>query len=284
MPIDTDPCLIPEKPLGKLPARGHPKMLQLKSFVPRAVEPPPKAFNFWSKRVPFPPRTYGNRQEGCCTRASQANLATRMERLEQRRTINIWDEEIHRVYRDMTARLYGGGDTGAYEIDALNEWRRPDLTFRDESSRPLTIDAYTSINIRDFNEVKYAIWLAGAKGIKLCLNLPLAFSRIDPPDVWDFFDEGLLESLTGEWVPGSWGGHSLMADAYNEKGVRLVHTWYDRDDEQILSWRAFAAYCDEAYLVVDSANKWRKKTAGRLNITELVDAVNQVSSHKIKAA
>jgi hypothetical protein len=271
------------KALGKKPARSHLKMLLLKDFIPKTPEPPPKTYNYWKTKTGFPARSYGNRDVGDCTLASQANLATRMERVETRRTSSIiTDEEVLRVYYDMTQRLYGGGDTGAYEVDALNCWRRADQTFRDQKGNPLTIDAFTSINIRDLDEVRYAIWLSGAKGIKLCLNLPLAYSHIDPPAIWPACPDS---APTGDWEPGSWGGHSLMADGYSTRGIELVHSWYDgdvkTDYKQTLAWEAFTIYCDEAYLVVDSIDGWRKKKTS-LEVDKLESAVNDISSVKIK--
>lgn len=269
------------KKLGKLPSKSNLKMLRLNEFLATELPPLLKKVLFWKNRTKFPKRSYGNRRMGCCTRASQAHLATRMERLEQRRTISVSDDEIKRVYFEMTNRLYGGGDTGAYESDALDEWRRPELTFRDQAGRPLTIDAYTRINLLDVNEVKRAILTAGVHGIKVCLNLPTAYANIDPPNDWDL----PYGPLILDWQPGSWGGHSMSADGYDEVGVWLIHTWYDEDspvsDHQRITWAAFSAYADEAYMVVDSVNAWKKKKTS-LQIDKLTDAVNQVSSHKLE--
>lgn len=273
------------KLLGKMPAKSEVTLLRFAQFVKGrnvAMMLPPK-YDFWKGKAKFPGRIYMNDSEGDCTRASQANLATRMERIETKRTINLNDEEISRVYNEMTTRLYGGGDTGAYEIDALNCWRNPDHTFKDEKGRPLTIDAYTRINQLDHDEIKLAIYAAGAKGIKLCINLPEAYQSIDPPNPWV---TPLAGPLTGIWLPGSWGGHSLMANAYDSKGIRLVHTWYKDPQlhEQWITWEAIAAYCDEAYSIVDSIDSWRKSKVATsvMDLPRLKVAVNDVSSVKIK--
>lgn len=74
-----------------------------------------------------------------------------------------------------------------------------------------------------------------------------------------------------------------MADGYSVVGPELVHSWWDGDTKvkykQTITWEAFTIYCDEAYLVVDSMDEWRKK----LQVDKLVDAVNQVSSTKVKS-
>jgi hypothetical protein len=263
--------------LGRLPSKSDTRALM---FARYATEPKvlPKATNFWPKRKNFPIRSFGNRQYGCCTRAKQAIAAMRMERLETRRTPQITDEEVIRVYTDMSNRLYGGGDNGAYETDALSEWRRPELTFKDTKGRPLTIDAYLRLNASDHQEVKSALYLAGAHGIAICINLPNAFKPMDPPADWDI-PQG--QALIGDWQPGSWGGHSMFGRDYDEIGLWLEHTW-DLPAQRI-TWRAAAAYIDEVHTFVDSINAWKKKLVVRklVDLEGIRKRVNQVSSQKI---
>jgi hypothetical protein len=259
--------------LGKLPAKSSRKALLFEDFIkPKAVAQVPPEYNFWAKRAKFPSRLFGNDKYGDCTRASQAAAAMHMERIETRSTPNITDDEVIRVYFEMTARLYGSGDTGAYETDALSEWRRPEYTFRDTKGRPLTIDAYTRINHLDHEALKSAIYITGGHGIKLCFNLPWAWSSTTNWTV------PAGQTMIGEWVPGSWGGHSIYAYAYTKTGI-WIKTWgYD----QFVTWEGVAAYCDEAHWVVDSLDAWRKKPAARLvNLNQLKEAVNAVSDQKI---
>lgn len=273
----------PNRCLGKLAAKVNRKQLLFATFmnVPK-TDPVPNVSDFWAKRAKFPSKSYGNRQHGCCTRASQAVLATRMERIEQRRTLDIAEEEVLRVYYEMTERLYGGGDTGAYETDALDDWRRADRTFKDVKGRPLTIDAYVRVNHIDQIEIRRAIHLAGAHGVKLCFALPLAWSSTELTEPWDAPADG---RFIGNYEPYSWGGHSMTADAYNKQGVRVLHTWFDGDktvqSHQFVTW-AGMAYCDEMYVVIDSVNAWRKRAEDQgFDMTNLVDAVNSVSSVSI---
>jgi hypothetical protein len=266
------------KQLGRLPPISDPRALMFSRFAvaPRRL---PKETHFWPRRASFPIRTFGNTRYGDCTRAKQAIAAMRMERLETRATPRITDEEVVRVYFDMTERLYGGGDTGAYETHALAEWRKPDQTFRDTRGRALTIDAFTRINHNDHEEVRTAIWAAGAHGIAVCFNLPRAFQRLNPPAPWDV-PEG--QPVTGVWLPGSWGGHSMWARDYDQHGVWVVHTWGLHD--QLVTWRAAALYMDEAHLVIDSLDYWRaKKPRARrfIDFDGIRKAVNRVSSHKL---
>jgi hypothetical protein len=268
--------------LGKLPAKSSPRALLFDNFLKKAAEaPPPRAYNFWPKsKAPFPIVSYGNTQHGNCTIASQAVAAMRMERIEQRRTVTFDTDSVIKAYYDLTARLYGGGDTGAYETDALDNWRRPDFSFRDSKGRPHTIDAYTRINHLDHEAIRRAFFVTGGKCIKVCFNLPWAWSRLtsDRGKRWDV-PEGT--QLTGEWMPGTWGGHSMTAVSnYDADGFWAPHQWNLPD--QFVTWRGAAVMMDEVHWVVDSVNSWKKTPAAKLiDFGKLVSAVNEVSSQKI---
>lgn len=272
----TTEIRVEDRRTGKAPAKGHLKMLNAENYIKKTITVP-ESHNLWAKRAKFPVKSFGNRVHGDCTRASQAVLQMRSERLEQRRTIKITDEEVIRVYYEMTERYYGGGDTGAYELDALNDWRRPDYTFKDVYGRPYTIDAFTRVNHSNLQEVKQAIYISGVHGIKFCMNLPYAFSAMNVKK-WDIQEDA---PLIGVWAPGSWGGHSMTATGYTKEGIIWPTTWDEPDG--LITWRAFAAYCDESYMVIDSINAWKKKReiAKLIDLTALRNDVNSVSSYQI---
>lgn len=277
-PTANERFTLSTKRLGRLPRKADPRDLHAQHFLRAAPAPPPRT-NFWPRRTAFPLRLFGNDQYGDCTKASEALASMRFERLETRRTPKITDEEVIRVYLAMTERLYGGGDTGAFELDALNEWRDPELTFKDTSGRPLTIDAHVRVDPSDPLALRQALAAAAAHGIKVCFALPLAWQGVIPPADWDCPE---TKNLTGVWLPGSWGGHSMFAEDYDEVGVWIPGTWgYPR---QRVTWRAMAAYCDEAHIVIDSWDYWRAKkpeAAKLLDLVALRRAVNRVSRRKI---
>jgi hypothetical protein len=267
--------------LGKLPARQSRKALMFSDFVKYSRVP--ATMSYWKGKKPVPARTFGNDRYGDCTRAKQAYAAIRMERLEQRKPIDITDDEVIRVYTEMSDRLYGGGDNGAYEEDALNEWRRPDTTFRATDGNPYTIDGFLKINHADHNEMRAAMSLAAARGIAICLNLPEAYSDINPPEVWGTPPDGT--PLTGPWMPGSWGGHSMWSIGdYDAEGAWVDDTW--AFGPRKITWDGLAAYCDEAHMVIDSVDTWRarQKTDApvTLNLKKVVGAINEISDQKIK--
>lgn len=263
------------KRLGRRPMKSTRKALLFSDFF-RFLDVP-KSNRYWMRRAPLPLRTYGNTEFGSCTRSKQAVAATRMERIEQRRLIKITDEEIVRVYREMSDRLYGGGDNGAYEDDALNEWRNPDTTFRDTSGNPYTIDAYLRINPNDEREVRAALAFSQSHGIAICFNLPEAWA--DQEKIW----RAPSERPVGIWEPGSWGGHSMwMICDYDAEGAWVDQTWGFGPTK--VTWDAMAMYMDESHLVIDSINSWRKRATKRSvkqALSDVRDAVNSVSSIQI---
>lgn len=269
-----------EVKLGRLPRKSSTRALIFSDFLKKDVPIPPQSSDYWRNRQHFPLRNFGNIDYGDCTIAKQAIATMRMERLETKGEIpQISDEEIIRIYFSMTKRLYGGGDTGAYETDALSNWRNKDLTFRDFGGNPLTISAYTRLNPANHTELKTAISLSEAHGIAICLNLPLAFANIKPPQKWSIPKNTVL---LDNWLPGSWGGHSMWATGYTQEGIWLRHTW--NYPKQLLTWEAAAIYLDEAHFVIDSIDEWRQipKVNSIINLPAIVSAVNSVSSIKIK--
>jgi|ERR1035437_190214 hypothetical protein len=258
--------------LGKAPARSHLNALMFSNYA-EPIPVLPTATNFWTDKPEFPKQSFGNIDYSDCTRASQAIAALRMESLETGQIPSITDEEIERVYFEMTKKYYGGGDTGASEMDALNEWRRPDCTFKDTEGNPLAIDAYLRINQANIQEVKQAMVTAKAHGIKICMNLPIAFSGTL---TWDI---PIGQQPIGRYQPGSWGGHSMFTIDYNEFGL-IVPTW---DTVAYISWNAVANYADEAYVIIDSIDSWiTQVTKKELNLDAIKSDVNQSSSQKIK--
>jgi hypothetical protein len=270
--------------LGKKPAMARPQALMFAHFVDMTGVIPnlPNSTNYWSRRSKFPLGTWGNDRMGDCTIASQIVASMRNERIETRRTDLIAESEGPRVYVDMSNRLYGGGDNGAYEEDALANWRKPDLTFRDKAGNPITIDAFTRLDPKNHDQIKAALWLSGGThGIKVCFNLPSAWQTIvgQSRDL-DVAPNG--GALVNEWEPGSWGGHSMYADDYDLIGLWVEHTW--NLPRQRVTWAAVSAYSDEAHSIVDSIDTWRHRaSSGFINLRALADAVNQVSDQKIAA-
>jgi hypothetical protein len=268
--------------LGKLAAKVGTKQLLLKNFLRRLDAPLPKTFNAWKARKPFPLESWGNDQFGDCTIASQANGVMRMERVEQKNTVVIPDQNVIETYFSLTKRKYGdtpeykiyNGDTGAFETDALDNWRDKEHTFKDAKGRAYTIDAYAAVNHRDIEEMKRALFSSAARGIKVCFLLPPAFEGLLSPKVWDI---PAGQPLLGDWAATA--GHSMWAEArYDETGFWVAHTW--KLELQKVTWAFGMAYMDEAYSVFDSLDYFRKIKSG-VDTKLLAEAVNDVSKIKV---
>src|SRR6476660_10159039 len=95
LPRPTEPAA-PQKRLGKRPAKGDTRLLAFARFA--QLDKVPAAYDPWKKRTPFPARSFGNRSYVYCTRASQAVMMTRLERIETRRAISIDEGEAVRRY------------------------------------------------------------------------------------------------------------------------------------------------------------------------------------------
>jgi hypothetical protein len=266
--------------LGRKPAIMKQKAVLFSDFFKYLKLP--KETTFWDKRRKFPIRSFGNTEWGNCTIAKQAVAHMRMERIETGKTPTILDEEIIAVYKRMILREYGSeADEGAYEVDALDNWRNPEQTFRDKKGNPLSIDGYMRVNHLNHDEVKAALALSAANGIAVCFNLPVAWSS--NYKLWSGPPAGT--PLTGIWQPGGWGGHSMWEFKYNEVGPVVDQTWKEPPTQ--LTWDAMFTYCDEIHIVIDSVNKWKKSlkgnSVGKLDLGGFVDAVNAVSSIPIAA-
>lgn len=271
---------LPARKLGK--AKGvktSRKLLHLSNYIkPKAIVLP-KTYNGLAGTKAIPLQDWGNTECGDCTIASQGEGTQIMERKEQRKLITFPAANMKQTYFNMVKRVYNTDeDLGAYEADALDNWRNADYTFRDTKEKPYTIDAYTAINHRNLVEVEQAIFLSGRKGIKACFALPLAWA-LQGGNVWDI-PEG--QQMTDEYAPYSWGGHSTwLLPRWDPKYYYVLSSWVDYPFYKI-SKKAFLQYADESYSVIDSANAWKKKSK-MINMAALVSDVNSVSDIKLKA-
>lgn len=259
-----------EKMLGKKEAKHDSRNLLAAKYLASSF---PASYDWQRYRRPVPARTYGNTVYGDCTLASQANLVSRFERTEQRRTILLPDQLVVDNYLQMT----GGADEGWEELGALKRWRT--VGYAPQADHTYTIDAFTQINQSNVDEMKAALWQF--KLIKVCFGLPWAWSKIgcagydDPASVgaWDVGDGPDFEF-------NSWGGHSMSADAYDSEGLWVIHSWYEGTvpARQKVTWEAVKQYSDEAYSVVDSFDVWRKRRTAAFNLPALASDVREVTS------
>lgn len=128
---------------------------------------------------------------------------------------------------------YPKEDDGAAEQTVLTFWQKTGI------KTPFNTDLITfaSLTPQNINELKLAVQFFG--GCYLGLALPISAQT---QDVWDVTPAG----VTGIGMPGSWGGHCVIAVAYDPEYVTIV-TW----GKLLKVTPAFLEiYLEEAYAVV----------------------------------
>jgi len=91
------------------------------------------------------------------------------------------------------------------------------------------------------------------EGCSIGLQLPIsAQAQVENHQPWPVPPGG----TTGDGKPGSWGGHPVPVLAYDVRGIACV-TW---GALQQMTWSFREAYCEEAYAIVSSDDRTRKKT------------------------
>lgn len=211
--------------LGKHLGVVHdPRMLELANYVDPTVLPhAPARVNHSGSvlhRGGYP--MYANDRLGDCTCAT----AGHMELTWSHGKVRVTEADVIALY-DAT----GVGDTGRYELDVLNHWRKVGIG-------GFEVTAFARVDFRNPALVRAACWLFG--GVYVGAGLPrIAQSQVK----WDV-PRG--QKLTGEWAFGSWGGHAFHICDYDEYGVGIV-TWAET---KRVSNRWLDAYLDEGYAII----------------------------------
>lgn len=122
-------------------------------------------------------------------------------------------------------------DQGGELISVLKYWKANPFEGH-------TIDAYVSVNPKNQEEVRQALYYFG--GVYVGVQLPLAAQN---QTVWDVPFLG----IRGKGEPGSWGGHAIanILD-YDENGLTTI-TW---GDTKLMTWKFLETYCDEMYCIL----------------------------------
>ena len=244
MPVIRDDSGGVQFKLGKAPAKRDARNLQLKAILRRKVALP-VAHDCDSKHGGIPTPVYGNNVWGCCVIAGRAHQTLRFELIEQKRLLRVTEKEVVDEYLTQS----GGEDSGLITLDSLRLWRKQGWK---ASRKRYFIRAFSEIDRTNVTEVKTAIVMN--LGVGIGLRLPLSAQReLDENKPW--------ETTTGRGSrANSWGGHYVYVCGYTKLGPTCV-TW---GAKQQMSWAFFAAYCDEAYAMIDALNT----VAKRANIDE----------------
>jgi hypothetical protein len=244
--------------------------LMLAQFVLPEIRVP-SHFDFDKNRAPFPVRVWGNNAWRDCVIGGRCNHIVRLERVEQRRTIALFDDDAVTEYKRLTGAQTpeDANDTGLVVLDAMREWRNngmeTDARQGVRSARIYTIAAYGELEPQDHQQLKMAIY--AMHGIHMGFWLPTAAQGMTGNGVWDYNGEA-----GPEWQPGSWGGHLVYAKAYDEDGIEVI-TWGQKVK---VTWNFIDKYSDEAWAVVDSFDTWR--TRQTINVSALIKKLSEITS------
>ncbi len=244
--------------LGKEPARRDSRNLKLKAIL-RAPVKVPGEYDFDTSHSGVPSPVFANDRVGDCVIAGRAHQTLRFELVEQKKVIEITDDDVTREYFLET----GGPDEGLFVLDSLKLWRTSGWKAAGDQ---YFIMAFAEIDRAKSSEVKRTVFTD--LGVGLGLSLPLTAQReFEAGKPW-------RTTIGSGSAPNSWGGHYVYVTGYTTLGPTCV-TW---GRKQLMSWSFFKKYCDEAYAVVDALNTPKKrrmldaaKVAAFLNNVTTVD-------------
>lgn len=233
--------------LGKQPPRIDERTISLRSIMRAAIKVPAE----YSVDVAHPGarlRMFANDEYGCCVISGRANQTQRFELVETGNVPKILDSQVIAEY----LRESGGIDSGLIMLNSLNAWRNRGWRV---SGKTYRIEAFASIDPASKPELRQTVY--ANLGCQLGVALPAtAADEIANGKPW--------ATTTGKGsTPGSWGGHCVYVVGYTTTGPVCL-TWGQR---QLMTWRFYHRYVDEAYAVIDALNTTRKRRlldAGRL--------------------
>jgi hypothetical protein len=249
--------------LGKQDYQHDDRTLLMARFIQPDIRVPAKS-DFDKNRTPIPVRMWGNDAWGDCVIAGEANQLLRLERIEQRRTLMLSDQEVIDRYKLLTGSASPGDayDNGLVILEAMRNWRSSGFTV---GNRTYTIAAYGELEPNNRAQLRMASY--ALHGIHLGISLPLAAQRMTHEGVWHY--EG---QTTPEFQPGSWGGHLVYSKAYDPDSLEIL-TW----GRKVKVTNEFIEkYADEAWAVVDNFDSWRIKQT--VDVTALQHTLSQITS------
>ena len=225
--------------LGKNAPKIKAKTLQIHDFLNLSVLPTPPAAFDWSM-VKGKPLVYGmdgNDDYGDCVFASSCHHIGTW-------TGNTSTEQIATEKDALAAYSIFTGfnpddpstDQGANMLDVATRWRNTPI-FNHK------IKAFAAVDLTRLDLVAAAMNLFG--GVWIGWSLPKAWQGADS---WTMSPGGIL---TGDWAPGSWGGHATHMPAFSPK-LLSAKTWQEDMPVEI---PAFEAYAEEGYALI-STDTW----------------------------
>ena len=206
----------------------------------------PPIMDFLTKPLPVAPPTcdnttgapigmWDNNKFGNCTFAALANYAAICSHKESTlSSFKITPAMVSKAYFEYT----GGKDEGAVETLVLHRAMTAGFDFGYKD--PYRIATFVSVPIANVAACKSLMALFN--GLYLGVNLPLAAQN---QKIWT-----APKNMAGVNVPGSWGGHALLAGNYDLSDLMDLVTW---GELQKVEQEWLFNYCTEAYVLLDEA-------------------------------
>jgi len=225
--------------LGKQPVRHDPRTFEIVKYLGTSIPTPPKCENWMAKISSWP--MMGNDTVGDCTCAAAGHDEQLWTTYTQVAPFIPTTAQVLAMYTGVTGYNPAdpSTDNGAVLLDVLNYWRNTGLAGH-------KIQAYAKLQLKNQKQLQDSIYLFGTAYIGLLL--PIA---VQEASSWEL-PKG--QKLTGNWEPGSWGGHCVPIVEYDATGVTVI-TW---GAPLKMSYDFYNAYCDEAYAVLSP--DWIGKT------------------------
>lgn len=218
--------------LGKQPYRHDPRNLQLVKYFTSAVLPSAPAWKNWMTKIKLWPM-FLNDREGDCTAAAIAHMEECWS-ANAGAEFTITDDEVQTVYVAVSGfdPATGANDNGALISDVLKYWQKTGIAGH-------KIAAYAQVDFTNLTLVRQAIDVFG--GVDIGIQLPVAAQNMG--NHWKL---PAGQALTGDYEPGSWGGHSVCVLAYNDWSFLCV-SWGQVIRIDVDFW---LAYLDEAWAAI----------------------------------
>jgi hypothetical protein len=232
---------MPQKLLGKLPPRFDPRVPQFERHLAAAGLPTPPAKKSWATAARV--STWGemlNDSLGDCVIAAKGHAVLLWTALTgTHRQVVLPDSIILAAYEAV-----GGYVPGDPNTDRGCEMLTAAQYFQSTGFGGHRISAFASLHAGPrFSAPAWQATINLFGVLDIGLALPAAWQDLTKAgDVWDADPSG---STSGDWAPGTWGGHDVLLTGYD--AAAKVYELISWGQVQYVTDRALRVYCEEAY-------------------------------------
>jgi hypothetical protein len=157
--------------------------------------------------------------------------------------------------------LEAKSDNGLVMLSSLNEWRQKGWTVCGNS---YTIYAFAAIDVRNEDELKYAVYLLNGGYIGITVT-DEAMKQFYKGETWDVVSGANPE-----------GGHAIHIVGFNDIGPVCI-TW---GKKQQMTWAFYKKYTDEAFAIVDNKNAFMENSP--VDVNKLKGYLDKIECSNVK--